>query len=141
MVRERIAVAYPGRTKVGVSLWVIEDRRIVRCAVGSLGLDRVGGVLGRFGADLLLLPTGTPVWDDPAPFRAAAGDLRFVHPRWAATPLAAPTCRVGALAQNAWRMGYQHIVRDGPYRIGTMIPEIFDDDWLARHGPRRLRAT
>lgn len=141
MTRERIAVAYPGRTRVGLSLWVIDDRRIVRCAVGSVGLDQVGGYLARFAADCLLIPTGTSVREGASPFRAVAADLRFVNPRWAATPLAKPTKHVGFLAQNAWRMGYQHIVREGPYRIGSMIPEILDHDWLERHGPRRLRAT
>lgn len=141
MTRERIAVAYPGRTKVGLALWVIDDRHIVRAAVGSVGMDQVAGYLARFSADALLVPTGTPVWGGASAFRATASDLRFVHPRWANAPLAKPARRVGALAQNAWRMGYQHIVRDGPYRIGTMIPEILDADWLERHGPRRLRAT
>jgi hypothetical protein len=141
MLRERIAVAYPGRTKVGLSLWVIDDRRVVRVGVGSVELAQVGGWLDRFRADLLLLPTGTPVWDRASPFRAFSDDLRYVHPRWAATPLALPTQRVGALAQNAWRMGYQAVVRDGPYRIGSLIPDILSTDWLEQHGPRRLRAT
>jgi hypothetical protein len=141
VTRERVAAAYPGKSKVGLSLWVIDDGRIVRAAVGSVALAQVGGILRRFAPDLLLVPTGAPVWGKAAPFAAHAQDMRFVHPRWADAPLAKPTALVGALAQNAWRMGYQDIVRDGPYRIGSMVPDLLNTDWLERHGPRRLRET
>jgi len=140
MIRERIAVAFPGAQKVGLSLWIIDDSQITRVAVGSVGTDVVGAYLERFKADTLVIESHRPIKTPAGPFRATADSIVFAHPSWHDTPMRAPLGQLGMLGQNAWRMGFNHLVRRGPYRLGRLDIALLTPEWLeAFSPPRRTR--
>ena len=142
MLRERIACAYPGRRKVGLSLWLVEDQTIVETAVGSVETSAVGGVLERFHPDLLVVEPGRPGDVRPASFRASARDFTFIHPSWRSERRRQPLGPVGHLAQNAWRMGFWHLIRRGKYRIGVLRIRALTREWLTKNDrPRRTRES
>ena len=140
MIRERVAVAFPGTRKVGLSLWVIDDRTIKHVAVGSVGTDVVGDTLARFRADTLVVETHRPIRTPAGPFRATADALVYAHPGWRDVPMRQPLGELGVLGQNAWRMGFHHLIRRGPYRFGHLDIALLTPEWLEVFSPpRRIR--
>lgn len=137
MIRERIACAYPGMATVGLSFWTLDDKTIRDVAVGSASAAAVNGVLERFDPDILVIEGGKRTGAPAGPFRATARTIELAHPGWKSAPLRAPQGRLGYLAHNAWRMGFHHLVRRGPYFIGAMTPVPLTPEWLETHGPPR----
>jgi hypothetical protein len=136
MVRERVACVVPGASKAGLSLWVVEDKFLVKVAVGSVEVSTLEATLDRFDVDLLVVPEIRY-----APFRATTRALQFAHPDWRAEPLTLHLGRMGPLAHNAWRLGFHHLVRRGPYHFRRLVPERLTRDWVEENGPRRIRAA
>lgn len=140
MLRERVAVVYPGTRKVGVSLWVIENRRVARVAVGAPEASAVTGILQQFGPDTLVVDPYRVDAPDITKFRAEAQDLEVPHPDWYRKPLMSRVGPVGRLAHNAYRMGYHHLIRRGPYRVGGPIGFArLTPEWLTENSPSRRR--
>ena len=138
MLRERIACAYPGTKTVGLSLWVLEDRKVVAVAVGSAEMSAVEGYFERFDPETLVIEAGRQVGVPCAPFRASSRNLNIVHPGWVQGRLRSGVQnRMGVLAHNAWKIGYHHIVRRGRNRIGVFRPEVLTLEWLNAHSPPR----
>lgn len=135
MRRERVVCAYPGTAKVGVSLWILEDSRIARVALGTAEATTVGPLFERFDPDLLIIEAGRDQGVKCAPFHARSRDLNIVHPGWRDAPLRKPQRGMSYLAHNAWRMGFHQLVRRGRYKIGILSPEPLTHEWLDRHSP------
>jgi len=137
MLRERVACAYPGTASVGLSLWVLEDKILKRVALGSAATSAVNGVLERFRPDILVIEPERQAAIAAGPFKANAYDLTYVHPGWTDHPRRQPVGKIGALAQNAWRMGWHHLIRRGPYFVGDLEKARISPQWLEANAPPR----
>ena len=135
MRRERVVCAYPGTATVGLSLWIIEDQKIVRVAMGSAQASTVAALFERFDPDLLIIEGGRERGVACSPFRAHTRKLNIVHPGWQDAPLRRPERGMSVLTHNAWRMGYHQLVRRGNYKIGLLRPEKLDEEWLQKNSP------
>lgn len=137
MIRERIAAAYPGTRKVGLSLWLIEDRTIKRVAVGSVESSIVGALLERFDPETLIVEAHRPIKIAARPFRAAARDMLYAHPSWSTIPMREIIGDLGILGQNAWRMGFNQLVRRGTYRFADIDIAPITPEWVEAFAPPR----
>lgn len=133
--RERLAFLYPGVRKMGLALFVADDKRLKHAAVGSIPLSATEAVLSTFGPDLVYVE---PYREGPwraSEYRVPDGtSVRFVHPEWSKRHSGLPPWRVraGPLALHAWRMGYHELARRQRYR---RTPEIvrYSRQWLDQH--------
>lgn len=137
MIRERVAAAYPGVRKVGLSLWLIEDRTVKRAAVGSVESSVIGAMLERFAPETLIIEAHRPIKVASGPFRASAENIVFAHPSWADTPMREIIGDLGILGQNAWRMGFNQLVRRGPFRFADLDIAPITPEWVEAFAPPR----
>ena len=142
-VNDRLVAIYPGSRRVGVACWLTQDGKVAHVAAGSLAREVLEPYLRRFATDTLFVEAkregGVPVPEVKAFARRA---LLFAHPGWrdvSLSVLAGLPKRLGALAQNAYRIGFNEIVRRGVSVIGddvTASPLTWE--WVVQHSPPPL---
>lgn len=146
MERHRAVSLYPGKTKCGVAFWVIDDSTLRAVAVGSLPIETINGVVGKFSPHVVFIESERPETDpNQAGIITLPGDtrLRYAHPSWRETYLPIPQKwgrKVGRYSLHATRLGFNELFRRGrKLRLREFKPVQYSGSWLERYRRRGVK--
>lgn len=142
-VRLRHAALYPTKTTTGISLWVTDGRFLRAIAVGSVPTETLHPHLELFSPDIIILESSrtnrTPVAQIKIP---APRSLRFAHPEWSEHSLRVlqglPR-KLHSTVQNAYRIGFNEVVRRPARTLATHHADPLTDEWLNYWGPPKVK--
>jgi hypothetical protein len=144
--RKRAVSLYPGKAKCGVAFWIIDDNILRSLAVGSIPLETVHALVGRFAPDLVLIESERTETD---PYKAGSFTLqsgtkvRRCHPSWRQAYIPLPGGwgrRLGIYALNALKLGFSELFRRGQgLKLRDFKPVQYSGTWLEQWRRRRVK--
>jgi len=143
-IRRRIAYAYPGKHKVGIAGVVMDDKRVLKIAIGSLERSVVPALLTSFKPDELVVAIDKLYDQKEAHIFVpdTVKKFRYAHPGWAdrKVPLTDRTNpHQGIYIHNVWKLFYDDCIRRSDFILSHLDVDVFDIDWVAANRPTGVR--
>ncbi len=143
-IRERRLYVYPGKTRAGVGLVVLDEGRVAASSVGSVPVSYVGPLSERFHPDVTVVPYKGFRETPSTPFKVwTLSRIRFGRSGWQNARHKYPfpvrhTRNLGPLAANSWSMMAHDVMTDKRPKIGSWNMSILSSEWLESNSPRRF---
>lgn len=139
-IRRRYAFVYPGNSRVGVALVVVDERRIKKVACGSLLRPVAEEYASAFHPETIIYATDhTPARGGVFRIFGTPDRLSIAHSGWFDRKVYNPIReRVGIYGNLAYRMMFHELVTREDYTWSDVKLDVLDQSWVEANSPPRI---
>lgn len=143
-IRRRIAYAYPGTHRIGIAGVVLDDRRVLKIAIGSVERDVAAAYLTSFKPDEMVAAVDKlhDMKNADIFIPDTVSKFRYAHPGWSNRRVpfvdrASP--HKGPYIHNVWKLFYDDCIRRSDVMITHLNVEEFNPDWIEANRPQGVK--